>query len=136
MKFLRTISCVVLLAVLGLAAPQRAAAQVPSTEGSLNVTGYRILFVAGVVVVGAVVTGVIVHNSGRRTITGCVKTGASGAGLTSDGDNTFYAFTGDTARVKTGDRMTLKVKKRKVHGSKSLAWEPQKVVADLGPCPA
>jgi hypothetical protein len=95
--------------------------------------------VAGIVAVAAavvVITVVVVHESTKkRTVTGCVASGANGMSMTDEKDKRIYALSGDTADIKPGDRVTLQGKKAKPKGASApLAWEVNKETNDFGTC--
>jgi hypothetical protein len=95
--------------------------------------------VIGIVAVSAalvVITVVIVHESRKkRTVTGCVISGANGMSVTDEKDKRIYALSGNTADIKTGDRVTLQGKNAKPKGANAtLAWEVIKETKDFGAC--
>jgi hypothetical protein len=116
---------------VALATPARA------QQNSLNNIGRNI--VIGIVAVAAalvVVTVVVVHESRKkRTITGCVNSGANRMSVTDEKDKHIYALSGNTADIKPGDRVTLHGKKVNPQGAnKTLAWEVSKESKDFGAC--
>ena len=95
--------------------------------------------IIGIVAVSAalvVITVVIVHESRKkRTVTGCVTSGANGMSVTDEKDKRVYALSGNTADIKQGDRVTLQGKKAKPTGANApLAWEVNKETKDFGAC--
>jgi hypothetical protein len=95
--------------------------------------------VIGIVAVSAalvVITVVIVHESRKkRTVTGCVTSGENGMSVTDEKDKRIYALSGNTADIKTGDRVTLQGKKANPKDAKApLAWEVNKETKDFGAC--
>lgn len=95
--------------------------------------------VIGIVAVSValvVITVVIVHESRKkRTVTGCVTSGANGMSVTDEKDKRIYALTGNTADIKTGDRVTLHGKKVNPKGANApLAWDINKETKDFGAC--
>ena len=72
--------------------------------------------IVGVVAGVAVVAVVAIHYSKKRTITGCVNSGANGMTVTDEKDKQIYALSGDTTNIKPGDRMRLQGKKAKSKG--------------------
>jgi hypothetical protein len=96
-----------------------------------TIAGVIVGVVAGVVVV----TIVAIHYSKKRTITGCVNSGANGMTVTDEKDQQSYALSGDTTNIKPGDRMRLQGKKAKSKATdKTLVWEAIKVTKDFGVC--
>jgi len=95
-----------------------------------------IIGIVAVSVALVVITVVIVHESRKkRTVTGCVASGANGMSMTDEKDKRIYALTGNTADIKTGDRFTLHGKKVNPKGASApLAWEVSKETKDLGVC--
>ena len=103
--------------------------------GSLGKAGKEVAIgiVVAAVVVGVLVTVLILHyKSKKRAITGCVNSGANGLSVTDERDKQSYTLSGDTAGVKTGDRMTLKGKVK--HTGKTLVFESPKMIRDFGAC--
>jgi len=95
--------------------------------------------VIGIVAVSAalvVITVVIVHESRKkRTVTGCVISGANGMSVTDEKDKRIYALSGNTADIKVGDRVTLQGKNAKSKDAKApLAWDVNKETKDFGAC--
>lgn len=92
--------------------------------------------VVGVIAAVVVITVVVIHESAKkRTITGCVNSGANGLSVTDEKDKRIYALSGNTAGIKPGDRITLQGKKVKPKGTdKTFAWEVKKETKDFGAC--
>jgi hypothetical protein len=116
----------VLIAILSVALAT------PARANKLETAAEKVAI--GIVVVGALVATILFlhHKSKKRTITGCVTSGANGMRLTDDKDKRTYALSGETSGVKPGDRMTLEGK-RKGAGN-TLVFEAQGVTRDFGPC--
>jgi hypothetical protein len=102
---------------------------------SLKTTG-DLIIVAIVAVTAAVVvvTVLVIKQAKGRTITGCVNSGETGMLLTNEKDKHVYVLAGDTAGVKSGDRMTLTGKKIKPNSGGTLAWDTKGVSKDFGAC--
>ncbi len=95
--------------------------------------------VVGAIVAAAAIVVVIVvvsvHYSKKRTITGCVSSGANGMTVTDEKDKQIYALTSNTEGIKPGDRMKLHGKRVKSKGpDKTLVWETKNVAKDYGLC--
>jgi len=95
--------------------------------------------VIGIVAVSValvVITVVIVHESRKkRTVTGCVISGANGMSVTDEKDKRIYALSGNSADIEPGDRVTLQGKKAKPNGANApLAWDINKETKDFGAC--
>ncbi len=95
--------------------------------------------VIGIVAVSValvVIVVVVVHESRKkRTVTGCVISGANGMSVTDEKDKRIYALSGNTADIKTGDRFTLHGKKVNPKGANApLGWQVNKETKDLGAC--
>ena len=95
--------------------------------------------VIGIVAVSValvVITVVIVHESRKkRTVTGCVISGASGMSLTDEKDKRIYALSGNTSDVKPDDRVTLHGKKvNPKDATAPLAWDVSMETKDFGAC--
>lgn len=133
-KYLSTL----LILALGLALAKPAQAQQKCFPcGPIGISAGPII-AAIVVTVAAVVivTVVVIHESTKkRTITGCVNSGANGMTLTNQRDKQIYALSGDTTGIKAGDRMKLQGKKVKAKGAdKALVWKATKATKDFGVC--
>ena len=115
---------------VALTAPARA-------ENTLKTDSHEIVIgIAAVVAALVVVTLVAIHYSKKRSITGCVTSGASGMSVTDEKDRQVYALSGNTTGIKPGDRMRLQGKKAKSKGAdKTLVWEAKDVTRDFGVCP-
>ena len=95
--------------------------------------------VIGIVAVSValvVIVVVVVHESRKkRTVTGCVISGANGMSVTDEKDKRIYALSGNTADIKPGDRFTLHGKKVNPKGANApLGWQVNKETKDLGAC--
>jgi len=99
--------------------------------GTGTIAGVTVGVVAGV----AVIASVAIHYSKKRTITGCVNSGANGMTVTDEKDKHIYALSGNTTGIKPGDRMKLQGRKVKPKGpDKTLVWEAKDVTKDFGVC--
>ena len=119
----------IVVLTLALAAPSRA--------DNLQTVGRNIEI--GIVLVAAalavVVTVVVIHYSKKRTITGCVNSGANGMTITDEKDRQTYGVSGNTVGVTAGDRLKLTGKKVKPKApDKTLIWEAKEVSKDFGVC--
>jgi hypothetical protein len=114
---------------MALAAPARA-------NTSLKTAATEI--VIGIVAATAAVTVLIVvliHKSKNKEITGCVSSAENGLTITDENDRQIYVLSGDTMRIKPGNRMKLQGKKMKPKGDKKmLIWETRGVAKSLGGC--
>jgi hypothetical protein len=95
--------------------------------------------IAGIVAVTIGVTlgvaFVIVHYSKKRTLTGCVMSGANGMSVTDEADKKIYTLSGNTADIKPGNRMRLHGQKVKSKSpDQMLIWETTTVNKDFGVC--
>jgi hypothetical protein len=90
--------------------------------------------VVGVVAAVVVVAIVAIHYSKKRTITGCVKLEQNGMIVKDENDKHVYTLSGDTAGVKSNERMTFQGKKTKANGRNPLGWEITKIRNDYGVC--
>jgi len=115
--------------VVALATPARADSL--KTRGNEIVAG-----IAGVVAAIVVVVVIVaVHYSKKRSVTGCVSSGANGITITDEKDKQVYALSGNTTDIKPGDRIKLHGKKAKPTGTdKTLVWEAKEVTKDFGVC--
>jgi hypothetical protein len=128
------------LVILGfsLALCMPAEAQAPSFGGGPIggvTTGEIVGAVAAAAAVVVVVVIVAIHYSKKRTITGCVTSGANGMTVTDEKDNQVYALSSSPDGVKPGDRMKLRGKRVKSKSpDKVLVWETKSVAKDYGVC--
>jgi hypothetical protein len=98
-------------------------------------TGEVVGVIAGVVAAVVVVTILTVHYSKKRSVTGCVSSGATGLTLTEESSNRTYLLSGNTVGLKLGDKMKLHGRKTKSNGpDKTLVWDTEKVSKDYGVC--
>lgn len=130
----------ILILALGFALCVPAAAQNPQIAGSSGskaiVSSKAIVGgIVGAVAVVVVVTILAIHYSKKRTITGCVSSGANGLNVTDEGDKRIYLLAGNTVGITPGDRVKLHGRKEKSNGpDKTLAWDTEKVIKDFGVC--
>jgi hypothetical protein len=88
-----------------------------------------------VVAVIVVVTVVLIHQaSSNRTVTGCVSSNHDGILVTSEKDKKVYTLSGDSSGPKSGESMTLRLKKLKTKISNVLIWQTLKINKDFGAC--
>jgi len=114
---------------VALAMPARA-----ESEGSATIE-IIVAIVVVAVVLAYLVPATIIHYSKKRTITGCVTSGANGMTLTDERDKQIYLLHGSTTDIKTGDRIKLQGKKEKPKGTDTaLVWKATKVTKDFGAC--
>lgn len=114
----------------------------PVPEGSLPSNGQLHAALYGAIaaaVVAVIVVILLIRRSHRsdksRTITGCVSATDNGMSLTDEGDKRIYALSGNTAGIKTGERITLYGKKiNSDDGSKPLGWKTDTISKDFGVC--
>lgn len=91
--------------------------------------------IVGIAAGVAVIAIVAIHYSKKRSITGCVNSGANGMTLADEKDKQSYVLSGDTANIKAGDRVKLQGKKAKSKSSdQMLVWETKKTTKDFGVC--
>jgi hypothetical protein len=91
--------------------------------------------VVGVVATVVVVAIVIIHHSSKsRTITGCVTAAPNGLVVPNEKDKRAYALSGDTAGVKSGERMRLQGHKINSSAGNPLRWEVSQIQKDYGAC--
>jgi hypothetical protein len=122
---------IALIAILSLALASNASAD------GLNANSQHLLegAVAAVAVIVVVSILVIHHYASSHTVTGCVGSPENGGlSLTSEKDHHIYLLSGDTTGVKSGERMTLHLKRIKVKGSSSPSWEMKTIGKDFGVC--
>jgi hypothetical protein len=134
----KRLSALVILALgLALAKPAQAQQQQCFPCGQIGPNTGPII--AAIVVTAAavvIITVVVIHESTKkRTITGCVSSGANGMTVTDEKDKRTYVLSGNTAGITAGDRMRLHGKKIKSKGpDKTLVWEARDVARDFGVC--
>jgi len=100
-------------------------------------TGVVVGVVVGIGAVGALI-GVSVYYAAKhnKSVTGCVRTGASGLELANEGDQQSYSLIGDVAGIKDGERVRVSGKKRKGKKSEARQFLVEKVGRDFGACKA
>ncbi len=120
---------VVLIAVLCIALVTPARAESLTTARNQAIAA--IVVVSAVIAVG--VTFLILHGKHKTSaITGCVTSETGGMKVMDEKDKRIYALSGDTASVKSGDRMSLEGKRRE--GGKTSIFETRRVTKDFGVC--
>jgi hypothetical protein len=114
---------------VGLATPTRADT---FSDDARNI----VIGIVAVSVALVVITVVVVHESRKkRTVTGCVISGANGMSVTDEKDKRIYALSGNTSDIKPGDRVTLHGKKVNPKGANApLAWDVSMETKDFGAC--
>jgi len=130
----RSIWRVILVTALALTLSAVTDAQIGAISGRIGPSPGPIIagVVAAIAVVVVIAVLVIHRGSEKRTITGCVKSGADGMTIIDDGDKRLYVLSGNTVSINPGERLTLRGSKTK--NGKTLVWETRKVNADLGVC--
>jgi hypothetical protein len=120
-----------------LCMPTRAQAQLGAVNGPIGgiTTGEAVGAIVAAAAVVVVVVVVAVHYSKKRTITGCVNTGANGMTIADEKDHQIYMLSSNTEGIKPGDRVKLHGKRVKSKGpDKKLLWETKNVARDYGLC--
>jgi hypothetical protein len=81
------------------------------------------------------VVGFLVYHETRKhpSITGCVAPGADGLTLQNEKEKKAYAFSGDSATLKAGGRVTLKGKKSRDASGKP-SFQVERIIKDYGTC--
>ncbi len=104
-------------------------------RASLPTQGEVTAIFIGVAAIGALV-GVGIYYAVRKTpsITGCAASGPNGLTLQNEADQQTFALIGDTAAVRSGERVRLAGKKRKKDPTGSRAFLVDRLSKDLGPC--
>lgn len=125
--------------VLILCMPAGAQAPIGTIPPGTNFGGISkgaiIGIVVGVVATVVVVAIVIIHHAAKsRTITGCVTAAPNGLVVTNEKDKRAYALSGNTARVKPGERMRLQGHKIDSSAGTPLGWEVSQIQKDYGAC--
>lgn len=122
-----------LLPVLLLLAPPDGKAQTGGgTIGGVS-NGDIAGAIAGVAAAGAAGAIILVHEHNVHTLKGCVSSDAGGLRMENAGDKRSYALTGDTAGIKSGERVKLSGKKMK--GNKDHPqFAVSKLTKDYGAC--
>jgi hypothetical protein len=131
----RNLWCGVLIVVVSFFLCMPAEAQNSDFKLPGPSTGEVVGIVVGVTAaVAVVVTVVVIHYSKKRTITGCVSSGADGMSITDEKDKQIYALSGNTVGATPGDRMKLQGKKVKAGPDKRVMWVATNVAKDFGVC--
>jgi hypothetical protein len=130
----RSIQRVLMVIALALTLSATADAQIGAVSRQIGPnTGPIIAGIVAAIAVVVVVAVLVIHKgSEKRTVTGCVKSGADGMTVIDDGDKRLYVLSGDTTGVNPGER--LRLQGRKTKNGKTLVWETRKVSSDLGVC--
>jgi hypothetical protein len=104
-------------------------------EASIPTGGQIVLIFVGVAAIGAAI-GVGVYFAVRKTpsITGCAVSTEADLSLQNEGDQQTYALLGDTAAIKSGDRIRVSGKKRKQYPSGNREFLVEKLAKVYGPC--
>jgi len=125
---------VFMVIAVALALSGTADAQIGAVSGRIGPnTGPIIAGIVAAIAVVVIVAVLVIHKgSEKRTLTGCVKSGADGMTVIDDGDKRLYVLSGNTAGVNPGERLRLQGRKTKT--GKTLIWETRKVSADFGVC--
>lgn len=84
-------------------------------------------------VAAAIGFGIYYGTHHNHNLTGCAGSGAAGLQLQNEGDKQTYDLLGDVNAIKTGDRVRVSGKKKKVAGS-SRTFLVERLPKDLGPC--
>ncbi len=130
-KYLSAVLIIVLSFLLCMPEEAQSSSGTIGGVGTGTIAGVTVGVVAGV----AVIAIVAIHYSKKRTITGCVNSGANGMTVTDEKDKQIYALSGNTTGIKPGDRMKLQGRKVKPKGpDKTLVWEAKDVTKDFGVC--
>jgi hypothetical protein len=126
--------CGVLIVALGVTLSTTAEAQ--TGGGKIVSNGTIAGVIVGVLAAVVIVAYVVIHESSKkRSITGCVISGASGMSVTDEKDKRSYALSGNTGAIKPGDRVTLQGKKVKPKDAgKPVVWETKTFSKDFGSC--
>jgi hypothetical protein len=126
----RSLIALIIPALFLLTAPT---AKALSGDGKIVSNGEIAGAIVGVVAAGAAIAIIVVHEHNVHTLKGCVSSDAAGLRMENAGDKRSYALTGDTAGIKSGERVKLSGKKMK--GDKD---HPQfavtKLSKDYGAC--
>ncbi len=130
----KSIRRVPIVIALALTLSATADAQIGAVSGRIGPnTGPIIAGIVAAIAVVVIVAVLVIHKgSEKRTLTGCVKSGADGMTVIDDGDKRLYVLSGNTAGVNPGERLRLQGRKTKT--GKTLIWETRKVSADFGVC--
>jgi hypothetical protein len=119
-----------LVAILSLALSRNTSADTLKSSADNIIIGV-VVAVAVVVVVAAVV----IHRSAKKkTVTGCVVAAPNGMSVTDEKTKRLYRLSGDTAGIKSGERMTLHGKTIKPGDGNPLTWVTTGVAKDFGVC--
>jgi hypothetical protein len=119
-----------LICTLLLLSPRPAKASIPTS-------GQVVLIFVGVAAIGAAI-GVGIYFAVRRppSIAGCTFSSANGLSLQNEGDQQTYTLIGDTANIKTGERIKISGKKKKHNAAGTRDFLVEKLTKDYGPCSA
>ena len=119
-----------LLCVSLLLLPKPAKASIPTHS-------QVVLIFVGVAAIGAAIgIGIYyaVRRNGAASITGCAVSSDAGLSLQREGDQQTYTLLGDTAGIKSGDRIRVSGKKRKEYPSGKRDFLVERLAKVYGPC--
>jgi hypothetical protein len=109
------------------------AAEGQTSSGKIVSNGEIAGAIAGVAGAGAAIAIIVVHEHNVHTLKGCVSSDAGGLRMENAGDKRTHALTGDTAGIKSGERVKLSGKKMK--GDKDHPqFEVSELAKDCGAC--
>lgn len=95
------------------------------------------VIVAIVAVTAAITVGVVYAVKHKPSVTGCAVAGPSGLTLQNEADNRSLVLTGNTAGIKTGDRVKVDGKREKqAKGATTRGFLVADLKRDYGACPA
>jgi hypothetical protein len=122
--------------LLLLAKPSEA--QIGGISGPIGISkGQATGIIVGIVAVGVAI-GIGIYLIVRKgpSLTGCAASNAGGLSLQNEGDQQTYTLIGETAGIKTGDRIRVSGKKKKKDPSGNRDFFVQKLAKNYGPCKA
>jgi len=132
----RQITALALCCILAVTAIRPAFADHPRPDHSLPTQGDIVWIGVGIAAIGAGIAIGIVLAVGHHdhNMTGCAATGPNGLELLSESDQQTYALLGNTADIKTGDRVRVSARKQKTAAAGPRILVVNKLGKDFGSC--
>ena len=132
----RKITGLALCAILTVTAIRPAMADHPRPENTIPTKSDIVWIGVAIAAIGAGIAIGVVLAVGHHdhNMTGCAATGPNGLELLSESDQQTYALLGNTADIKTGDRVRVSARKQKTTGEGPRILVVNKLGKDFGSC--
>jgi hypothetical protein len=128
-------SMVLLVGVAMVVKTVPAQAQVGAVTGQIGPSKGEIVGIIVGVVAGAAVIGIVAYKVHKGpSITGCAVSNQSDLKLENEADHQTFVLAGDTANIKTGNRVRISGKKQKKDDSGNQVFVVKNLSKDYGSC--